>query len=304
MLRFTVTRENDVSPSAIPRSLFAAALLVLCACPATPPVAEIATDAEAVRLPYPGFADLTITLTPALRLESDGEAGTPVVFLHLLSDEGEVLRTFDRPLAGSWTPGEALTHTVRLYQSALGPPIEPGSYRLAAGLYRPGAERWPLAGAEELGEHEYAIATAEVPEPGRVPELEFSSAWAAAESGTDRQVLARRWLGGAGTVTVSGLESAGTLWLVVAVPRLDDPATRLVVDGDESAALSVAASCSASRVSLSGPGTHHVELPVVAAPPDGDCEITLTPNFHLVLERSFERRSLSLETLAWRPEEG
>lgn len=264
------------------------------------PVGEVAVEPRWLDLPYPGTADLQITLRlPGLEPDAAAGRGAPILFVHLLDGTGEVVRTFDHPLPAARRVKEELTYSVRLYQSALGAPLPGGTYPLTVGVYQPGGERWPLSTAgEEVGRMEYAVATVKVPPAAsEAPRFELSSAWQPLESGTDRQVLGRRWLAGEGTIHLVGTPAPGFVWLVIRVPPTDLPGVQLVLEeGATTAAVTISSSCDDMKVSLTGPGVHAVEMPV---PAGEGCQVWLRPTFYLVMESSFERRSLALETLTW-----
>lgn len=63
--------------------------------------------------------------------------------------------------------------------------------------------------------------------------------------------------------------------------------------------------CSDVEMWTSGSGTHEIEIPV--SPPetgDGECRITLEPNYRVVDVSTLTERVLTLDILAWRPGEG
>jgi hypothetical protein len=282
----------------------ACTLVLLAGCRSEePPAGELTVAPESLVLPYPGFADLQLSFRlPGLKAGADH----PVVFVHLVGEPGEVYRTFDHPLPPGWEGEQELTYPLRLYQSALGPSLPPGRYSLTVGLYEPDGVRWALATAgADVGRYEYTVATVEVPAaPAEAPELEFSPSWLPLESGTDRQVLARRWLAGEGTIRLAGTAGPGVVWLSVAIPPADAPGSRVVWDppGENgSLTVVVTTSCGATEITLSGAGTQQFEVPVDASGQGGSCEIRFRPNFFLLLEGSFERRSLALEALSWSP---
>lgn len=267
------------------------------------PVGSLTVTPARMELPYGTFRSLDLAWSPAAELE--GLEGAPRVFLHLLDDDGELVRTFDQDLPGAWRTGGESTHTARIYQSFLAPPLPPGEYTLTAGLYDAAGNRWPLGGVgEPVGEREYRVATVEVPTEGEpLPTTTFSPSWSPTQAGADRQVVAFRSLAGPGAITLSELPGPGTLWLDVRVPA--DQAggfTRRVLEpaggGDGMPRVAVTADCTGFESRLSGEGSHRVDVPVTAAGDGEGCEIALQPNF--VMESpAGERRSVNLEVLAW-----
>jgi len=258
-----------------------------------PSVARLRAEPETLVLGYPEFREVTLTWEPTAQL--DPSAGHPTVFVHLLNKDGGIERTFDHPLPSGWQPGSPLRYSLRLYQSALAPPLPPGKYWLTAGLYGSSqGERWPLAVEGEgrsLPRHEYALArvAATAPGDGDGPQFTFSPNWGPPEPGKDSQVLARHWLNGEGTLEAKGPHAAGTLWLALLIP--DGPA------GKVPPAVSVSSPCAGFASFISGAGRHEIEIPIrqpVTA--DGGCSISLRPNFP-----ARQGRSIALEGLAWGP---
>ncbi len=300
--------KNDRSPRR--RAHFAPAALLLALAPLlgsalacggddAEPVGSLTVTPARVELPYGTFRDLDLAWSPAAEL--DGLEGAPRVFLHLLDDDGELVRTFDQDLPGAWRTGGEITYTARIYQSLLAPPLPPGEYTLTAGLYDAAGNRWALGGVgEPVGKREYRVATVEVPtQGGPLPATTFSPSWSPTQAGADRQVVAFRSLAGEGTIVLSEVPGAGTLWLDVRVPpdQVGGYARRVVEPadgGDGMPRVVVAADCTGFESRLSGEGSHRIDVPVAAE----GCEIALRPNF--VMESpTGERRSVNLEVLAW-----
>jgi hypothetical protein len=269
----------------------------------TAPVARLLVEPSTLVLGYPQARTLDLSWTIDAPLGVTG--GNPTVFVHLLDEPGSVLRTFDHPLPGAWRPGSSFVDTVRIYQSALAQPLRPGRYQLSVGLYDQEGRRWPLAApGPELDRYEYGVATVVVPaDSADIPRFLFSNDWLPRETGTDRQVLARRWLSGPGSLKITGVRQAGTVWLGLRIPPTDVPGSHLVLEpGGEAPSVVVSASCTSMETGLSGSGEHDVELPVPGDVAGGECEIRITPNFYLTAPDSFEHRSLVLENLAWTPQ--
>ncbi len=257
--------------------LLAAATLAAAGCRDEPaqPVARVAAEPAALTLAYPQSAELTLTWSPQAAIEASG--GRPIVFVHLLADDGEVVRTFDHPFPRDWEPGSEASYPLTLYQSMLGPPVPAGSYRLTLGLYD-GDTRWPLDGCEEIGRMEYQVARVEVPraQPATLPEVDYAGSWRELAAGGDRQVLGYRWLGDRGEVRVQGAGRGGELGM--AFELADPPAGRQrVLEGDaEVPCLRLTSTCDDSERTLSGSG--RVTLSV-AVPAGRDCSVQLAPNY-------------------------
>lgn len=268
------------------------------------PVARVSVEPDAVELAYPATARLATRWEMTAPLDAEGE---PVVFVHLIGPEGGVDRTFDFPLEVDWRPGETATVPLRLWQSALGPPLAPGTYRLTLGLYDPAAgRRWSLAAAgQEVARQEYEVARVEVPEPGRGPAVVFTGGWLEVEPTGDRQEFASRWLREDGGIEVSGLGGATALALELETPRPGETQARRVLDeGAEGPELTISSDCAAAPATLTEPGIQRVELRLEPAPGDnGVCEVALDANFVYLDRGSFERRTLALKRLTLTPAE-
>lgn len=267
-----------------------------------PPVATLEVTPKSVSLPFPELHTIHLSWQPSAPLE--GLAGTPTVFVHLLDDNDKVVRTFDHAFPGRWREGTAVGYDLKLYQSAISPPLQQGRYRLTIGLAGEGKERWTLAGVgEPVARREYLAAEVEVPAaPGSRksgPRFTFSEHWLPPEPGGDRQVLARRWLTGDGGLRVAGLRKQGHIWLVLRIPPPEVAGPLKVKDGGQPA-VRIEGSCGDFEASISGPGLHEVEMPLVDPPKSGQCRIELKPNFSF----GTPARSVSLENAAWSPAEG
>lgn len=279
-------------------------ILALVACgPSEPPVAGLQVEPDELQLPFPGVVDLELSWEMELPLE--GLEGQPLVFVHLVDEQGEVLRTFDHPLDFNWQPGQRQQYEIRLYQSALAPPLEPGTYALTMGLYDSSGQRWPLrVEGREAGSSEYRVAEVVVgAELENAPMFFFSPTWHHLESGADAQIVARRWLSDAeGTIRVTECPESGTIWMLIRVPSGEEGASRVVLDEEASAPeVRVTSTCGLEEICVSGPGFHEIEISLLPADKDllEECELRLQPNFRLIEEETATQRSLALEVLAW-----
>jgi hypothetical protein len=282
------------------------ATLTLCAagCQRKVPVAgSLDAQPRSVTLPYPQLAVVHLTWSPAAAAGETDTPSEPLVFLHLLGAKGQVLRTFDHPFPQHWAAGTPVSYDVKLYQSALAPPLDPGKYRLSAGLYDQSGKRWALDGmGEPIARQEYVAVEVEVPPQPAGPRFEFSPAWLPLEAGSDKQVVARRWLADQpGEIRVEDVPGPGTIWLSFRIPP-GDGANEKVVYHETAAntpAVVVRSTCGAVETGISGPGRHDVEIPVEAPAAEDACRISLVPNFHILSSEGPERRSVSLEVAAW-----
>jgi hypothetical protein len=284
-------------------------LLALCAAgcgKSEPTVARLEVTPKKVRLPYPELHTVRLSWQPSAPLE--GFSGTPTVFVHLLDENRKVVRTFDHPFPSHWHPGTPFAYDLKLYQSALAPPLPGGRYRLTIGLAGEGKQRWALDGlGDKVARMEYLATEVDVPPPPANrksgPRFTFSEQWQPPEPGADLQLLARRWLSGAGGLRVAGLRQPGRVWLVLRIPA-PEVAGNLRVNGGESVpSVRLTGSCGDYEASLSGPGLHEVEMPVVDPPKNGMCRLMLQPNFEFGGGGS-PVRSVSVENAAWAPSQG
>lgn len=266
------------------------ALLAGAGCASRPaePVGGLALGSRSIRLVYPECTAVHFAWTPSTALA--GVHGQPRVFVHLLIPPRRLVRTFDHDLPQPWEPGNAQGYDLDLCQSALAERLAPGRYDLAAGLIdATTGRRYPLRTAgEDLGNDEYRLATVDVDMVrGNAPHFEFSPAWHASEPGTDKQVLARRWLYGAGALALTGITAAGELRLDLRVP-LPGPSAVRVTSG-----------CGGGGDATIGPGLARLEVPVAADLRDGACELRFAPSPAAWTEP--DARALGVEGLAWKP---
>lgn len=309
--------EASLSPEASPRAsapglllavVAVALLLGACGEDDGPPVATLAASPEVVELPHGTFEEIELAWSAEEALGAT--AGEPLVFVHLLDGEDRLQRTFDHRFPGPWTPGAEVRYPVRLYQSILAPPLPPGEYTLSAGLYDRSGQRWALdTGGERLGRGEYRVATVTVASNElEAPELVFSDAWAPTMAGTDRQVLAERWLEGEGTIRVEHGGAEGRLWLELLIPLATEESPRVWAEGAEPGIprVLVETDCADLQADLSGEGVHELEVAVGRgtasetgeAPPADTCTVRLIPNSTLAVG-GIERRSVVLRNVAW-----
>jgi hypothetical protein len=284
--------------------VFAAVLgCVLAACHGKPsPVGRLDVQPRALTLASGEAVTVHLTWTPTAALSE--AALPPIAFVHLLDGRGKLLRTFDQAFMQAWAEGSTVNQDVRVFQSALAPPLAPGSYRLSVGLYQgQGNKRYALEGlGEPIGRSEYLAATVQIPATSDAPRIAYSNDWLPVDAGTDRQVLARRWLAEApGTVRVDEIHGAGLLWMELYIPATGNEEKLALNPGATGVpAVMVRSSCGGNETSISGPGIHGVEMPIESAGPDG-CTVTLTPNFHIDAPVEPKVRSVALQILAWMP---
>jgi hypothetical protein len=258
------------------------------------PVARLAVPRVEVTLPHGSHLPFELRFEPSRAL--DVEVSRPLVFVHLLDEAGDVVRTFDHPLPGSWRPGEAIVDRFALYQSALAPALPAGDYRLTVGLYDGGQRRWALrTEGEEIARQEYAVARVRVPEiDPAAPRFAFSPEWNPAEPTQDRQTMARRWLSGDGSLEVQGAPVPAAVWLTFRIPANEPPLRLVLEEGASDPAVRVDTDCSGFAATLSGSGFHELVVPVATAP----CRIRFDSNFVALGREAGRKLTVSLELLA------
>lgn len=268
-------------------------------------VAKLSLEPGEVDLPYGSFTDLELTWTP--RAELDGVSGHLRLFAHLLDPKGRLARTFDQDLPDGWEVGQAQSSPLRIYQSLLAPPLAGGDYTLTVGLYDESGRRWPLdTEGTRRGRDEYEMAKVHVPsQSGGLPAFEFSPTWSPTLVGSDRQVVAFRWLHGDGSIQLSGVSGPGTLWTRIQIPAVETAGMRRQIEdtaGGDEARVGLSAGCSGFEAGATGTGSHDVDIPITTA--TGKCTVTYDPNFVMIAKDKEAvpdaRRSILLEALAWK----
>jgi hypothetical protein len=281
----------------LPIAIAALSLVAGCGGKKTP-VARVEVEPRAVRLPFSQAQPLHLTWTPSASLEGE----QPTVFIHLLDSQRKVIRTFDHAFPQRWREGAPVSYDVKLYQSALAPPLAEGKYPLTLGLYGKDNKRWPLDGlGEAKGRDEYEVGIVEVPPQKPNPRFAFSPTWLPIEPGGDRQVLARRWMPEQAAIRLLRQSEPGTVWLVLQIPATNTPDVKLTLEpGASTPSVLVAGTCGGAETNLTGQGLHEVELPM-DLPPAGDfCRVQLRSNF-MIQPTVGRPRSVSLENVAWVP---
>lgn len=281
-----------------PAALVALALVAGCGGKQAP-VAQVEIEPRVVRLPPAQAEALHFTWRPTASLEG----AEPTVFVHLLDAQRKVIRTFDHPLPQRWREGTPISYDIKLYQSALAPPLAPGKYPLTLGLYGQEGKRWALDGlGEPKSRFEYEAGTVEVPPQQPHVRFVFSPTWLPVEPGNDRQVLARRWMREQGAIRLLRQQEPGTVWLVLQIPPTNSPDVKVTLEpGASTPAVLVAGSCGGAETNLTGQGYHEVELPMDLPPAGSYCRVLLRSNF--MIQPTLGRpRSVSLENLAWIPD--
>ena len=271
-----------------------ASVWLACGSPPQEPVAEVSIDQEQLVLPYGHSRAFELRWKMLAPLE--GINGDPLVFLHLLDDEGEVALTLDHPFPSSWQPGETVTDPLRFYHSFLAEALPAGDYRLTVGLYR-GSHRFTLLGGVEVARQEYEIGQVVIPSSAEAPAYTFSETWGDVQLGSDRQVFGRRWLRDDGSMEVTRLSNPGQLWMSVRLPWAEEGQELVLEEGEHSPWLRLTNSCGEGQAEAVGPGTHGVSLELPAS--EGPCVVHFDTNFQLVDRRRALRSSIILEQLAW-----
>jgi hypothetical protein len=280
--------------------VLAAAALGLAGCHKEAPVARVEINPRQVPLPFSQLQTVHLTWTPTAALGEE----KPTVFVHLLDRKKKVDRTFDHAFPERWREGAPVSYDLKLYQSALAPPLAPGTYQVTLGLYGKDGKRWPLEGlGEPVGRNEYNALQVEVPNDNPHPRFAFSPNWMSAEAGGDRQVLARRWLVDRGAIRLVDQHQPGAVWMIVQIPPTTLKDYEVMLDENASSpSVMIKGNCGSPDTNISGPGLHEVVV-TMDAPPAGDfCHLLMSANFSLrPLTTKGTKRAVSLENIAWIP---
>jgi hypothetical protein len=282
----------------LPLAFAIAALAAACGGEHTP-VARVQVEPQQIRLPFSQAQPLHLTWTPTAALGGE----QPTVFIHLLDDRRKVVRTFDHAFPQRWREGTPVSYDIKLYQSALAPPLPSGKYALTLGLYGKDGKRWALDGlGESVGRDEYKVGDIEAPEQRPNPRFLFSPNWQPVEPGGDRQVLARRWMAERAVVRLANQRGAGTVWMLIQIPETKSPDYKVVLDpGATTPSVRALGSCGGTEANLTGPGLHEFELAIGPPAKGGFCRVLLSSNFILEPTTVGRKRSASLENIAWIP---
>jgi hypothetical protein len=127
---------------------------------------SVAADFGSVRLEAADTAPARAGTDAIVRLHwtVQGPAEPLVAFIHVVDGAGSVVAQHDGPLGGEFTPSERWLPGLvmeRTHRIALPPELPAGSYRLLAGVYRPGQAESPLV-AVGASESRVEIGTLEV----------------------------------------------------------------------------------------------------------------------------------------------
>ncbi len=287
--------------------LAACILLAPCilACRQQAPVARLQVSPQALALPYPHSAFLELSWLPLAPL--DVASSELLVFVHLIDQEGKVRRTFDHRFPETWAEGSEITYPLELHQSAIAPPLPPGSYDLPLGLYEASGRRWPLdIEAPEVDDEEYVLAEVAIPYPVMAtPRFHFSDAWEATQDTGLRQVVAHRWLNEQpADLLIWGIDRPGEALLSFTIHRLQEQDFRLrTTTPNEVPAVAVESECGSVRGRLSGYGFHQIRLSVPASATGQRCTVRFSPDFYFINSDSSRRYSALLESMTWMPAE-
>ena len=283
-------------PRPRPLPLLLALLLglpALMACGGAKPVAQLVVDTREFQLPHGRHVTLELRWQPRAPLP---EGARPVVFVHLVDADKNVVRTFDHELRGRWQVGQEIVDRVSLYHSSLGPALAPGDYRLTGGLYDGDTERFPITFGDQASEkREYTLARVRVPDTAGGPAFRFSPEWLPVEPGGDRQTVARRWLSGDGAIEAHGLPRPANVWLLLRLPKVEPPLRLVLEPGATQPQARVAQDCGGFAATVAGEGFHELTVPVA----DGRCRIALDTNFAVLEMGTGRKLSLGIEQLGW-----
>jgi hypothetical protein len=276
------------------------------------PIARLTVEPAFLHLAYPRWSDVDVRFELLDETARARAAKAPIVFVHLLNDQRDVVRTFDHPLpplpppsaAPATAAGGRIEYPLPLHQSALAAPLPPGEYRLTMGVVDADGTRWPLSG-EVVARREYLVAKVDVPPADDVePLFTFSNQFFANEAGSDVQHPAIRWFEGEARLRIAEVAGSGSVLIVLHIPAIDTRGYVLELEaGATEPSVFISSPCSETQTQRSGAGRHVVRLPLRSAPTGGACEIRLAPNFRLKPEEPGGLpRTAVIESLAWAAE--
>ena len=266
-----------------------------------PAAARLTVEPAFLHLAYPRWADVTLSFEILRDARPAPGAPAPIVFVHLLDAQGDVVRTFDHAFPGSLASGATTSYALALHQSALSPPLAPGEYRLTVGMVDADGRRWPMSG-EAAARREYLVARVDVPAADDAePLFSFSKEFFDSEPGNDVQVPAIRWFDGEARVRIAEVAGSGSILVGLQIPPPNARGYAMELEtGSTEARLFLSSPCSETQTQISGPGRRLVRLPLSAAPAGQPCEIRLASNYRLrPLEPGGRSRVAVLETLSW-----
>ncbi len=279
---------------------------VSCAPRLEPPVAGLRSDLAKVSLAYASSSRIPIGWKALRPLEPPG--AVPFLFVHLLDQSGQLVRTFDRQIQDIWQVGllpkdsTEIDDLVEIWQSALAEPLPVGSYRLILGIYDAASgQRWRLeTSANAIVEGAYEIAAIQVESAEKkTPDLVFGGDWLAPDEGQLHNP-GRRWMGESGSIRLFGTAGWSGVVLNLSIADLSADRHLPVFEGAASEPrLVIRNGCDRdSETLVEGYGVHSVSLRIE---PGADCAITFEPNFTMLALGDFTRRSIGLESVFFRP---
>lgn len=227
------------------------------------PVLEVAWDGERWSLPYPAFVDVPVRVSVLGR----PPAGPcpPRLFVHLRTETGELVRTFDHA-PPAVCAGSTAAYGIALGQSGLGEALPPGRYELSLGAHVGNRElpiRWTGGVSTRV-----VLGWVEVPKPtgAKDPGFRLAGGWSPAEeSGNLQHPVVRRFSRQA-RADLAPSSEAREIRLHVGVPLG-------AVDGRSGGAgnlVEVRVSCTGREVRLNGAGMHET---TVLVPADHRCTL-------------------------------
>ena len=240
------------------RVIVAALLTALLYCREPLPVASVQMKPSSMVLDHGECRSVSLRFQMLRPLEK--KRGNAIVFVHLLDRPHSVVRTFDHPFPGPWIPGRSADDHLDLCLSALPPPLRPGRYIVAVGIYESEwGYRWPLATAGlQVAPREYTVGFVTVSQSSGSSRFRLLGDWNPPEPTGDALVVTRRSASGPVRIRVLGLNRVR----LRVVFRVRDPSAPALV---------VRSTCE-SEPRLVGAGSHLLVLPGCT-----DDEIRLEP---------------------------
>jgi len=267
------------------------------------PVARLSSDSGQVKITSHGFRELTLTFEILRELpEADAAA---LVFVHLLSDDGQLVRTFDHPLPSQWWIGDKAQSRFVVHLSGLADTLTSGRYRLTAGLYDTVRGKYAIdSRLPAAGRNEFEVAQVIVtPDSDSRADVLPEEDWVPEVAATDRQVIGARYLrpGRQGRIALEGSSAPKRFFVRLNLPGYStDMATVEVRGHPREPVVELGGTCLKAAASVKGSG---IQEAILEANPDlespTECVLTVDANFTIEPRDGSEPRSVQVQALSW-----
>lgn len=226
------------------------------------PILEVSSQAHGWTLEYPEFLEVPVHLE-VLERPPAGRC-PPRLFVHLRSEAGELVRTFDHFPPPACLRTE-VRHSIRLVRSALIEPLPAGRYELSVGAHL-GELKLPVRGPGGVSTR-LVLGHVELPPASGsgAPGVQFSGGWEPPEpTGNLQHPVARRFRPGA-RLELAPSPAAREVRIEVGVPvALNDASP------DAAGLVEIRVSCTGRELRFDHPGLHEA---TVLVPAEGRCAL-------------------------------